>query len=119
VAKGFRKADDTADLGIDYQTALTRVEKWEVYEDWSDTGFGASRLPQRRKVMIDVGTLVVDIYDVAQKQLIWTGRAKKTVDLDAKPDERQHNLDKAAKNCWLAKITTALIYCLGIIFTHP
>jgi len=96
-AKGLTKAVESADLDVDYQAALTKAEKWEVYEDWSDTGFGPSRMPQRRKVVIDVGTLVFDMYDTPEKALVWTGTVKKTVDVKASAKDRQKNLDKAAK----------------------
>ena len=55
------------------------------------------RLPQRRQVTIDVGTLVIDMYDPASKQLVWTGRAGKTIDLNSSREDPQKNLDKAAK----------------------
>jgi hypothetical protein len=95
-AKGLTKADDSADLSVDYQAAVSKVEKWETYEDWSDTGPEA-RLPQRRQVTIDVGTLVLDMYDTSAKQLVWTGRAHKTIDPNSSPENRQKNLDNAAK----------------------
>ena len=96
-AKGLTKADAAADLDVDYQTALSKAEKWETYEDWSDTTFGGQRMPQRRQVTIELGTLVIDMYDAAAKQLVWTGRASKTVDPNSKPDDRQKHLDSAAK----------------------
>ena len=46
---------------------------------------------------IDVGTLVLDIYDTAAKKLVWTGSASKTLDPKSSSKERQNNLDKAAK----------------------
>lgn len=95
-AKGLTKADDSADLSIDYQTAISKVEKWETYEDWTITGPEA-RIPQRRQVTIDVGTLVLDMYDTAAKELVWSGRAHKTIDLKSSPEERQKNLNHAAQ----------------------
>lgn len=95
-ARGLTKADGTADLNVDYQTALSKVATWQVYEDWSDAG-PAMRLPQRKKVMIDVGALVIDMYDTAGKALVWTGRANKAVDLKSSPEERQKTLDTVAK----------------------
>jgi len=96
-AKGLTKADNSADLSVDYQAAISKVEKWETYEDWSDSSFGAQRLPQRRQVTIDVGTLVLDMYDTAAKELVWTGRAHKTIDPNSSPEDRKKNLDNAAK----------------------
>jgi hypothetical protein len=96
-AKGLAKTEDSADLDVDYQAAVSKAEKWVVYEDWTDTSFGGQRFPQRRKVIIDVGTLFIDMYDTAAKQLVWSGMAKKTVDPKRSPAERQKNLDNAAK----------------------
>ena len=44
---------------------------------------------------INIGTLVLDMYDPAAKQLVWRGTASKTLDAKAKPDKRQKNLAKA------------------------
>ena len=97
VTKGLTKTNDaTADLDVDYQTAISKVQKWETYEDWTVTG-PAARLPQRTQVTIDVGTLVIDMYDTAGKLLVWTGRAHKAIDVNSSQEERQKNLDNAAK----------------------
>jgi hypothetical protein len=96
-AKGLTKADDTADLDVDYQAAVSQVEKWESYEDWSDSSLMGQRLPHHREVTIDVGTLGIDMYDTAAKELVWTGRAHKTLDPKSSRKDRQKNLDKAAK----------------------
>ena len=97
-AKGLTRADETADLNVDYQTAMSEVEHWEAYEDWSDPSIMGQRIPtQQKKVTIEVGTLVIDMYDTAAKQLVWTGRATKTVDQNRSREDRQKNLDKAAK----------------------
>ena len=44
---------------------------------------------------ISVGTLVLDLYDPATKQLVWTGNATKTLDPRANQEKNQKNLDKA------------------------
>ena len=96
-ARGLTKADNTADLTVDFQTALSKVQTWQSYEDWSDPSLLGQRLPQHKKVTIEVGTLVIDMYDTEAKQLVWTGRAHKTLDPNASREDRQRNLDKAAK----------------------
>jgi hypothetical protein len=96
-ARAFEKTDRPADLNVDYQIAISQQETWEVYEDWTKTGLMEQRLPQRRQAIIDVGTLVLDVYDTAAKQLVWQGRASKTLDRDSSVQDRQKNLDKAAK----------------------
>lgn len=44
---------------------------------------------------INVGTMVLDFYDPAAKQLVWTGRATKTLDPSKSQEKNQKNLDKA------------------------
>jgi hypothetical protein len=44
---------------------------------------------------INIGMLVLDMYDAPGKQLVWRGKATKTIDANAKPEKRQKNLAKA------------------------
>ena len=44
---------------------------------------------------ISVGTLVLDMYDPSNKQLVWTGRATKTLDSGNNQEKKQKNLDRA------------------------
>jgi hypothetical protein len=97
VAKGLTKTDDTADLNVDYQTAISQVEAWQACEDWSDPSIMGQRIPEQKKVIIDNGTLVIDMYDTAAKQFVWTGGAHGTVDPNSSRENRQRNLDQAAK----------------------
>jgi len=39
--------------------------------------------------------LALDMYDPSTKQLVWTGRATKTLDPGANEQKKQKNLDKA------------------------
>jgi Domain of unknown function (DUF4136) len=96
-AKGFAKADDGADLNVDYQIAVSKVQTWQTYEDWGSAALLDGRIPQRKKVTLDVGTLVLDMYDTGAKQLVWTGSANKTIDPNSNRETRQKSLDKAAK----------------------
>ena len=99
-ARGLKKTDGTADLNVDYQTAISQQETWVAYEDWAagaGAGWGAQRLPQHKKVTIDVGTLCLDMYDTAVKQLVWTGSASKTLNQKSSSKERKENVDKATK----------------------
>jgi hypothetical protein len=95
--KALTKGGDTADLAVDYQLALSEAQVWQTYEDWTATGLMDQRLPQQKQVTIELGTLVLDIYDPATKQLIWTGRANKTIDRKSSPQERQKAFNNAAE----------------------
>lgn len=44
---------------------------------------------------IHTGQLDLDVYDSANKRLVWCGTVAKTIDPNAKPEKRQKNLDEA------------------------
>ena len=92
--KGLTKTDDDkADLYIGYQIALSQDKQWNAYGmggglRWGGMGTATSST-------IDVGTLVLDMYDPGTKQLVWTGNATKTLDPSSNQEKNQKNLDKA------------------------
>jgi hypothetical protein len=43
---------------------------------------------------INIGTLVVDVFDAAAKQQIWTGEATKTLSPSKDPQKNQQDLQK-------------------------
>jgi hypothetical protein len=93
-AKGLTKTDgDKADLYIGYQASVDKEKQWNAY------GSGGLRwgggMANASSSTISVGTLVLDMYDPSTKQLVWTGRATKTIDPNANQQKRQKNLDKA------------------------
>jgi hypothetical protein len=97
--KGLTKTNDsTADLSVDYQTAITSTQEWQNYEDWTQTGIPGMNMTQRRLATIDIGTLVIDMYDSAAKQLVWSGHANKAIDTASSQKTRQKNLNNAAKS---------------------
>ena len=89
-AKGFSKTDGNADLAVGYQTAVHQQTQWTGFGGW---GWGG--METATSSTIDVGTIVVDVYDSGTKQLIWTGRATKTLDPSKSPEKNQKHLDKA------------------------
>ena len=96
-AKGFTKAaGDAADLAIGYQVALTQQQQWNTY---STGGYGARRygggMGTATSTTINIGTVALDMYDAAAKELVWKGQASKTVSNEKDPEKRQKNIDKA------------------------
>jgi len=96
-AKGLAKAaGDTADLAIGYQVALTQQQQWNTY---SMGGYGARRygggMGTATSTTISIGTVALDMYDAAAKELVWKGQASKTVSSEKDPEKRQKNIDKA------------------------
>jgi hypothetical protein len=97
--KGLTKTNaDNADLYIAYQTAIGSQQQWNTYS----TGWGygprwgggmgrATTTPET----IRTGQLDLDMYDSANKRLVWRGTVAKTLDPKASPEKRQKNLDKS------------------------
>jgi Domain of unknown function (DUF4136) len=94
-AKGFTKADSgTADLTVTYQVAVDRERQWNSF------GTGGIRwggMATATSTPISVGTLVLDFYDPAAKELVWQGHSTKTLDPKSSQEKNQKNLDKAMK----------------------
>ena len=60
-----------------------------------DRTFGAPRTPRATSSSIDVGKLVIGLFDPATKQLVWRGSASKTLDIKKDPDKNYRDLEKA------------------------
>ena len=44
---------------------------------------------------INIGTLVLDMYDPGTKQLVWTGNVTKTIDPSSNQEKNMKSLNKA------------------------
>ena len=94
-AKGLTKTNsDKADLYIDYQVSVSQQKQWNAYGTGMGFRFGGG-MATATSSTIDIGTLVLDMYDTSNKQLVWTGRATKTIDPNNSQEKKQKNLDKA------------------------
>lgn len=92
--KGLTKTDnDKADLYIGYQVALDQEQQWNAF------GTGGIRwgggMGSATSSTITNGTLVLDMYDPTTKQLVWTGKATKTLDPSSNQEKNMKNLNKA------------------------
>ena len=93
-SKGLTKTTgDTADLYVGYQIAVNQEKQWNAYGMGGGIRWGG--LATATSSTISVGTLVLDLYDPATKQLVWTGNASKTLDPSSNQEKNQRNLDKA------------------------
>jgi hypothetical protein len=105
--KGLTKTEgENADLLVGYQGAVGQEKQFSSYS--SDFGYGAgwrgggwygggmgSTYTTGQTSTIYIGQIAVDMYDSANKDLVWRGTASKTIDPKAKPDKQQKNLNKA------------------------
>jgi Domain of unknown function (DUF4136) len=93
-AKGLTKTDnDKADLLVGYQVAVDQQKQWNAYGG-GGFRFGGG-MASATSSTIDIGSLVLDMYDPTSKQLVWTGTATKTIDSSGNQQKNQKNLDKA------------------------
>jgi hypothetical protein len=94
-AKGLTKTDgDNANLFIGYQVSIDQQKQWNAYGMGGGPRWGGG-MGTATSSVINIGTLVLDMYDPTTKQLVWTGRATKTLDSSANQEKKQKNLDKA------------------------
>jgi len=93
--KGLSKTDtDKADLYVAYQVSVNQEKQWNAYGMGGGLRWGGG-MATAQSSTISIGTLVLDMYDPSTKQLVWTGRATKTLDPGANQEKKQKNLDKA------------------------
>jgi len=93
-SKGLMKTEgDKADLYLGYQVAVDKEKQWNGYGMGGGLRWGG--MATATTSTINVGTLVLDMYDPAAKQLVWTGNATKTIDPSSNQEKNQKNLDKA------------------------
>jgi len=93
--KGLTKTDgDKADLYVGYQVAVSQDKQWNAYGMGGGWRMGGGMATATQST-INVGSLVVDMYDPSTKQLVWTGTATKTIDPSSKQEKNEEHLNKA------------------------
>jgi hypothetical protein len=78
-SKGMTKTDaDTADMYVGIQTSIQQQQQWNAYGMGGGWRMGGG-MASATSSTIQIGTLGVDFYDPATKQLVWRGQATKTL----------------------------------------
>ena len=94
-SKGLTKTDgEKADLFVGYQVSIDQQKQWNAYGMGGGPRWGGG-MGTATSSTLNIGTLALDMYDPTTKQLVWTGRATKTLDPGANQEKKQKNLDKA------------------------
>jgi hypothetical protein len=96
--KGLTKVEENPDLYIGYQVVINlekSVDLWSTGTGPGGWGGWGDRTVRGQTSTVPVGILLMDLYDVAKKQLVWRGDAVKTIDLKTDPDKNYKNLQKA------------------------
>ena len=97
-AKGLHQADGraNADVLIAYHAVFARdLAIHGMSSGWG--GYRLSRSGTARAEQVVVGTLVVELIDAKTGSTIWRGIATRDVDVQASPEKREKNINKAAE----------------------
>jgi hypothetical protein len=87
---------DKADLYVAYQIAYTKEQQWNTYSVGGPYAWRyGGGMGTATSSTIAIGTVALDMFDPAAKELVWKGRASKTLSNEKNPEKRQKNIDKA------------------------
>lgn len=93
-AKGWQKVDNGGDVALTAVGSAHNEKEYQTFYDgmggWRWGGFGTTTTQVEN---YPVGSLVLDMYDAHNKQLIWRGVASQS--LSDKPEKNEQKLDKA------------------------
>jgi hypothetical protein len=98
-AKGFMMVapETKSDLLVCYQVGIQQQTQWNAFGMGRFAGMG-----QATSSTINNGTLVFDVYTMANKQQIWQGRATKTISPSGNEEKNlknlQNGINKLLKN---------------------
>lgn len=104
--KGLTQAgDEKADLVLVFQLGVKDEKEitffnsgWNYGPGWRRGWYGpAGGVVTSTTNTIQVGSLVLDIFDADKKYLVWRAVASKAIDEGIKPDKRTKNMTKAAQ----------------------
>jgi len=93
-AKGWQRVDNGGDVAIMAVGSARNEREYQTFYDglggWRWGGFGETTT---QAINYPVGSLVVDLYDTHNKNLIWRGVSSDS--LSDKPEKNEKKLDKA------------------------
>jgi hypothetical protein len=99
-AKGLTPAATTPDVTVVYHIAFDKKQDITAYSTGMGAGYrwgGGWGTTDVRVNEILVGTLVIDIADANKNEIVWRGMGVKEVDVQAKADRRDKNINNAVK----------------------
>jgi len=89
--QGLQRVETGGNLHIRYETAVDRerqLEGWSMGPRWSG-------MARANTSTVEIGTLVITMFDPTKKQLVWRGTVTKTLDIKKDPGKNYKNLEKA------------------------
>ena len=105
-ARGFQENDSNPDMAVGYQgTTAERKSYNTVNSGWGGGyggyGWGGYGMSMGTSTTYEntwqEGSLILGLFDVESKALVWTGTATATLDQGRSPEERQQLIDDAVE----------------------
>src|SRR5689334_15812305 len=88
--KSMQRVETGGDLQVNYQVALNKEKQFDGWGSgprvWGNTRVTTST--------IEIGKLMVTMFDPAKAQLVWRGTAEQTIDMKKDPDKNFKTLEK-------------------------
>ena len=88
--KRLRRVESGGDLYVGYQAAVSQEKQFDSL-GWGGpgwwVGWGGGGNGRVTTSTIDIGKLMIGLFDPATKQLVWRGSAAKTLDIKKDPDK--------------------------------
>jgi len=102
-ARGLTRSD-TPDLYVSMHGRLSKEVRYTAYDTawgygWRRWGVGQTRV---RRQEVPVGTLVVDLVDAGDKELVWRGTATTPIDKTASAEKREAAVQEAVEKLFAA-----------------
>jgi hypothetical protein len=95
VAKGFTKVDsDKADLILTYGIVLDREKSFDAIGMGTGLGWRGMPYVTGSTSDINIGTLVLRMYDPTARQIVWIGAAQHTIEPSKSQEKNQEHLSK-------------------------
>jgi hypothetical protein len=99
-SKGLTRVESSAspDLLVAYHASFDKNLQINAYgTGWGGPRFGGLRSGTATTQEILTGTMVVDMLDASTRSIVWRGMASGDIDVAAKPERREKNINKAAQ----------------------
>ncbi len=88
--KGLAKTGDNADMYVGYQVAMSQERQLNAY-DTGGVRWGGGFASATTSTLTNA-SFSLDLYDSANKKMVWRGVATKTLDPKANAEKRQRNI---------------------------
>lgn len=91
-AKGLTQTTSNPDLQVGYQIAVNQERQWNAWGTGRAIGGGTGSATSST---INIGTLGIDFFDPATKNLVWRGLGTKTIDPSGNPQKNMERMQKS------------------------